>query len=1395
MNEEKCVRVLIVDDDESFRRPLAERLPKFLKEGCEVEAVKNGEEAIQAVIESEGGYDVALIDQVLYPPPDGIEVMRRIKELCPYIQVIIFTGWEMDSGLEALREGAYRYMSKSSFNVEELAIMVEMAAEYQRLMKRGLLTKVLETSGALQSSLELDGVLKIILRGIQDLGYDRVRLYLLSKDGQKLAGKMQAGGPQGFEAISRPLAEDAYSQATLQTKAPRIYKAGELGPDLWEKELEKEDIAEWADIPLIARGQPIGKMSIDNKLSRRKLVSDELEPLMVFANQAANAIYNAGIYGQSQKDLANLSRLYDASSRIASSLDLDETLQVIIRSAVVATQGHSASLSLINEDDQQVIRATVGYDEEMKKKTEFRPSGVSIEVMQTKKPFLMPNIDKFMDIVNPGMIEAGFKAAICLPLLGKERPIGVMWVNYVELHPFPSKEVRLLQTFANQAAIAIEKARLHRETHRRAEELAFLNRVGRALASSLELEQVLKTVMREVADVLRVEAGSVQLLDDRDKKLVIEAAVGAWAEKTQGLRFLLGQGIAGWVAREGQPLLVLDAREEPRFYPGIDEATGLVTRSLLAVPLQAKGKVIGVIEAVNKIEGDFSQADLELLSSMALAAGIAIENARLYEAEHQRAQELAGLHQISQAMSALANLRQVYSQLTERIGTLLDVEMCGVLLWDDEENALVSQPPFYGVPEELIRSYRIPVLRGSKLWRIWQEEDFFISNDVLSDPLVGEVGLRELARLVGVRATLLAPMTVGKQRIGIVQASNKLDGSLFDENDARLLCIFANQAALAIENAELFSREQERARRWQTVADAGRRVSQSLGSSPREVLEITAKAACKIVGAECAIIYPYYADTRTFDTENYSGHGLQRKDFPLKDKRRELPGWAGQIIDKGRIIINDVTEEARDYAEKTRFIREEGVKAFVGMRLDAAGGPVGVLYVNFRHTHRWTEEELEAIQPFADQAALTIQHTILHRKILEQAKKGQQRLQTVVDMSRAFSSSLELDQVIDILLSALAGPFPQAHSRMVNLYNPDTRQLVIHRASYKHYWSEQKARETRRSIPLEGSIGGWVATHRRSANVPDVLKDARYLPLIPETRSQLSVPIKFGDELIGVLTLESRDLAAFDDEDQRLLEALADQAGVAIENARRYEKLQETQATLEARTAVAWMGMAGSTWFHNIRGRAAAIKDWILLIRQKLSEANSAAIVSGDLDSINAEVEKLLEIPTRQVLPTKGELETVLIHALLRRVAERLCWPREDIQFVLQLRTDEEVAAVASGHWLEVAVEMLVKNALQAMTEGGRLTIESLEDNGQIKIRIADTGPGIPAPLQAKLFKQPITSEEGAKGSGMGLLMTKTILERYKGNISLERTGRKGTTFVISLPRAAENVRLIKWWI
>ncbi|TEU22007.1 MAG: GAF domain-containing protein [Anaerolineales bacterium] len=170
-----------------------------------------------------------------------------------------------------------------------------------------------------------------------------------------------------------------------------------------------------------------------------------------------------------------------------------------------------------------------------------------------------------------------------------------------------------------------------RNLEKRVEELAILNEMSTSLSSTLDLDEVLTLVMERINAVLRVEAGSLLLIDDETGELVFKIALGEKAEGVKPFRLPMGQGIAGHVAQSGQPLMISDAQKDRRHYKAVDVTTDFLTRSMLCVPMIFKGKTIGVIEIMNKLEGDFTESDLTLLNSIATYAAIAIENARLHQ--------------------------------------------------------------------------------------------------------------------------------------------------------------------------------------------------------------------------------------------------------------------------------------------------------------------------------------------------------------------------------------------------------------------------------------------------------------------------------------------------------------------------------------------------------------------------------------------------------------------------------------------------------------------------------------------------------------------------------------------------------------------------------------------
>jgi GAF domain-containing protein/FixJ family two-component response regulator len=341
---------------------------------------------------------------------------------------------------------------------------------------------------------------------------------------------------------------------------------------------------------------------------------------------------------QLERRLMDLSTLYAVGQSVTSLLDLEKLLKRVVEAAAYLTGGDEAFLFLIEEGDELSLRDSRGLSEKWVPGSRLRIQDTLMgTVVTTGKPLTLDSAAESRELK---MLDHPVSALVNVPLKVKDNTIGVLGVtSKTPGRAFAQDDLSRLAALADYAVIAIENAHLYEGMRQRAEELGTINEIAQTITSSLNLDEVIRSVMKGINRILRVETGSLLLIDEKTNELTFKITLQGDTEKLASYRLKMGQGIAGWVAEQGEPLLVPDVRLDPRHYGTVDEAVGFTSRSILCVPLIVKGKVIGVIEVINKLDGaspdseaQFNENDLELLTAMAAPVAIAIENARLHEA-------------------------------------------------------------------------------------------------------------------------------------------------------------------------------------------------------------------------------------------------------------------------------------------------------------------------------------------------------------------------------------------------------------------------------------------------------------------------------------------------------------------------------------------------------------------------------------------------------------------------------------------------------------------------------------------------------------------------------------------------------------------------------------------
>jgi PAS domain S-box-containing protein len=353
---------------------------------------------------------------------------------------------------------------------------------------------------------------------------------------------------------------------------------------------------------------------------------------------------------ETQSTRASLELLYEVSREIAAALDLRTVLQRVLFLSMKNVSAISGSMIVLDAAGQPVESAIITGEQVHGDTTrQLRVTferGLAGWVIRQREAVLVPDTSKderWVRRPDDAADRTGPKSAVSAPILARDQLVGVVTLVHPKPGFFTAEHLLLVKAIADQAGVAVLNARLYAESQRQARVMTALAESAAVITASLNTEEVLQRILEQISQALQVEVVSLALIDPQTQELVFHASSGKKSQSVVGIRLAPGQGIAGWVAREGRGAIVQDARDDQRFYPGVDKMLGFHTKVIACAPIRSRGEVIGVIEALNPTSGSFDPDALLVMTGIGGLAGTAIRHAQLFErlqAAHKRYREL-----------------------------------------------------------------------------------------------------------------------------------------------------------------------------------------------------------------------------------------------------------------------------------------------------------------------------------------------------------------------------------------------------------------------------------------------------------------------------------------------------------------------------------------------------------------------------------------------------------------------------------------------------------------------------------------------------------------------------------------------------------------------------------
>jgi len=763
------------------------------------------------------------------------------------------------------------------------------------------------------------------------------------------------------------------------------------------------------------------------------------------------------------------------------------------------------------------------------------------------------------------------RSEMALPLISRGEVIGAMTFQSERPGDFSPEDIAILQTMADQVANALENARLFQESTRRTEELAFINQVVSQVAASLDMETSLGIVAEALGKHLRMDVGIALLEEDRST-LVVRAAYRQDASRPDPLGNRIpveGNESTLEVLRTRQPLLIQDAQNDPRIAPlhEIAKAHGIFGIAIL--PIVLGDEVIGTVGLDIRTPGRvYQREEIHLAQSIITQAGTAIQNARLFEQVQETLRETETLY----TASAELNTAQTYKDVLEvlrRHALGESAQHVSLNIFDTpwtpgrKPKYVIIRARYTQLPEDVYQD-RYLLEHFPSAEKVLHPNRPTLIEDIATYPDLDDNARALYLNRFKAASAIFAPLVVGGRWIGYINVVYH-HSTRFEEAQVRRLTALANQAAVVIQNLQSVEVTRRQAQEATLLYQATQTLIQA--QSETGIFEAALNACMEFGGVDVARIERFkQVGQETFMEQilHRSQEGARAPEdgtlFPT-----DLYPYTQRVAAGQRVVSGHVEQdETLDPGERA-LLAEFHIQAMAAFPLRARNGIPGQLLITYRQPHTFSEGEIRFYESLIVQTGIALDN----HHLLQETQRRARQLQTAAEVSRAASSILDVNELIQEAVNLVQERFDLYYAGLFLVdrdgeWTDEPGRWAVLRAGTGAAGLQMKARGHKLEIGGSSMIGQCVA-HGQARVSLDVLQEpGRFQnPLLPDTRSELALPLVARNEVIGAISIQSEHENAFTQEDIAVLQTMADQVAIAIQNARLFNQTQSTLAEQE----------------------------------------------------------------------------------------------------------------------------------------------------------------------------------------------------------------------------------------